>query len=518
MHRSPLSTLVVWLLTVVVSGFFFAFLQLSPTLLDPDGFYHAGLARLVAHGWDGVWSWLPLTVLAHAYADQHWLYHLLVAPLTLVYSPLVAVKAFSAVSAAVAVATIAWVARRLACLTGRQARTGAWLQAVAAVFLIASQPLLFRLNLPKASALAVLLFTLGWWAISERRWYVLGGVVALYPLIHGGWPLLWCVAAVYGFFSFIRWWRAGERPTDIGRLMLTLGGGTALGLLVHPDFPRNLAFFWYQFVQIGLVNYRDVIRVGAEWYSLSLSSLVTTTWLPLLAYFAGLGGTLVTFYRTKKSDSFAAVVIATVLLAATLRSQRFVEYFVPAALFCLVIGLAPWLPRWSLRRGLRQWLGAPLPVATAVTAAGVILLVGFSTLVTVNLWTVAREYRFAGHPFAELASAGQWLQQNAMPGSLVFPSDWDEFPALWYAAPSVRYVSGLDPTFLYAASPTRARLFETLTLGNGTDVGAHIRDDFGAAYVVVTRAGHLDFWQQLERDKNLQPVYADAEATIYQVR
>src|SRR5438445_9850431 len=48
---------------------------------DPDAFYHARVASLLWHGKiSGHFDWLPFTTWGSGYADQHYLYHLLLYP------------------------------------------------------------------------------------------------------------------------------------------------------------------------------------------------------------------------------------------------------------------------------------------------------------------------------------------------------------------------------------------------------------------------------------------------------
>lgn len=114
------------------------------------------------------------------------------------------------------------------------------------------------------------------------------------------------------------------------------------------------------------------------------------------------------------------------------------------------------------------------------------------------------------------AGAAGWLAANTPPGSLVFQTDWDDFPRLFFYNPHNLYTAGLDPTYL---SLYDAALYDTwvaITRGDLTPPGPSIRADFGAEYVLTDRA-HSDFIRAAAADPTLQEVYRDGDAVVYQV-
>jgi len=82
-----------------------------------------------------------------------------------------------------------------------------------------------------------------------------------------------------------------------------------------------------------------------------------------------------------------------------------------------------------------------------------------------------------------------WIRENVPPGEIVFNTDWDDFPKMFYYDTKHRYVSGLDPTYLLdrdkqlKRDPKLAELFKKITLGQQSDPGPLIREKFGARYV-----------------------------------
>jgi hypothetical protein len=86
-------------------------------------------------------------------------------------------------------------------------------------------------------------------------------------------------------------------------------------------------------------------------------------------------------------------------------------------------------------------------------------------------------------------AAMAWIEKNVPPGEMVFNTDWDDFPKMFFYDTKHTYASGLDPTYLLdrdiqlKREPKLLNLYKKITLGNEKDPGPIIRDRFGARYV-----------------------------------
>jgi hypothetical protein len=86
-------------------------------------------------------------------------------------------------------------------------------------------------------------------------------------------------------------------------------------------------------------------------------------------------------------------------------------------------------------------------------------------------------------------SSMAWIRENVPQGEMVFNTDWDDFPKMFYYDTKHTFVSGLDPTYLLdrdnqlKRDPSLAELFKKITLGEESDPAPLIRDKFGARYV-----------------------------------
>ncbi|HEX8708489.1 MAG TPA: hypothetical protein VF723_09625 [Pyrinomonadaceae bacterium] len=94
-----------------------------------------------------------------------------------------------------------------------------------------------------------------------------------------------------------------------------------------------------------------------------------------------------------------------------------------------------------------------------------------------------------------------WIRENVAPGELVFNTDWDDFPKMFFYDTNHAYASGLDPTYLLdrdrelKRDPQLAELYKNVSLGKEKDPAPIIRDRFGARYVFTDNEDiHDDFY------------------------
>jgi hypothetical protein len=119
--------------------------------------------------------------------------------------------------------------------------------------------------------------------------------------------------------------------------------------------------------------------------------------------------------------------------------------------------------------------------AVAAVAAMVIIL-------NFNIHETGKEIAGDAGPDRYEASMA-WIRENVPQGEMVFNTDWDDFPKMFYYDTRHTYVSGLDPTYLLdrdnqlKRDPSLAELFKKITLGEENDPAPLIRDKFGARYV-----------------------------------
>jgi len=486
----------VLLLFIFITGF--AIVQYAtPALPGNDGYYHIKMGYLIrSEGLTPDFPYLPYTILNEAaYYDHHLLYHVFLA-LFATTDPALdgglaltqGAKLASIVMPSLAFLAIWWLLR------GQKVPYAAvWAIGLFAV----SEAFLYRMSMPRAQSMSLLLLVLGLhWLLQGKYKYLLPlGFVFVWA--YNAFPLLIAVAGTYVIATFMlerRFaWQALVYPVI----------GIGLGLLINPYFPQNIDFIvGHLLPKVG----ESSTPVGNEWSPYRTWTLVENSGV---AFMAVLAGVLALGWREKRIDKPTLVALGLMVLFGYMlfESRRFVEYFPPFALIFFALSAAPILREW-----LAEW-GGKRPYLTQLAPIALLVLLAYP--LTVGL-TDARELVADSSPADRYADATIWLHDNAPNGTMVFQTDWDDFTRLFFYNTNAVYTAGLDPTFMELEDEALFDRWVDITQGRVDAPGAAIRDEFGAAYV-FSDLNHDDFMDEAADDPLLQEVYRDEYAVIYRV-
>lgn len=509
---------------VVSFGFFFA-LQTKPVFPDPDSFYHIKIAQLIAgHGVVQNFPWLTFTGLGDYYTDQHFLYHVFLAPFVSNFDPIFGAKLATVIIDAALITLLA------AFLISSRVR---WWWAFLLILFV-TNPFLFRMNLVKAPGFSIILLVIGLWLLFARRVLPLFLLSFLYVWAYGGFVLLGWVALVYLVVAALLGWARHRALASLFRrltprrrrwrqiahskltmLLAAVAGGLTVGVLVHPYFPKNLFFYWQQLVQIGIINFQKVVNVGGEWHPYGFVELLANTVFVSIAVLLALVF-LAIFRRRQSAESWTLGALWLFFFLITLKSRRYVELYVPFSVLFAAFSFRDALAGvrfWDLWKRLttlfeRRWVLVALLGAYILTASTMVIIRDERQLV---------QDLASGFSPTYLSAASQWLAKNTPEGSIVVHSDWDEFPILFYHNDHNRYIVGLDPTFMYQYDKTLYQRWAELTSGNRTDVATPIILNDLKSSVVLVAKDHQPFRRTMEAQKGFTMVYEDEDAWIYRL-
>ena len=489
---------------------------------DFDGYYHIKWSRMLweslrSRSFPPVFSWLPLTTLnPNNYVDHHLLFHVFQIPFT--FGDLRdGAKVSSVLFASIALFSCFWLLLRFRIRYGM-----IWLLAL----LGCSAPFLFRLNMAKAPPFAITFLVLGIYLLFKKKYWPLIPLAFVFALTYD--MVVFLILAACIWVIVIAW---TEHRFEWRPLVWVLAG-TAAGFVINPYFPHNLQLF-YEHLRVKLTPNDFSTKVGNEWYPYSAWEFIGNSLVACVAMVVG----YIAFDpedRQRAHHPLFFLLFSTVLMIMTARWKRIAEYWPPFAVMFSAFALQPWLAgarsafsnlptdvmdelqpffdrdelavsseeaeNQALRRTI---IGAVVAIALAVAFA-------FSFRATmVDIGTSERhDYYRAG---------AEWMRANVPPGEIIFNTDWDDFPRLFYFDPSHRYVSGLDPTYLFDKDPALSKLYDRITLGEESDPGPLIRDRFGARYV-FTDNSHGNFYDKANESGWFEVVYEDAQCMILHVR
>lgn len=521
-----------WLSYVVVYAVAFLLLlvfQASPYFADPDSFYHAKMALLIRdQGIVTNFPWLQLTVLGQHYTDQHFLYHVLLIPFVSWLPPLIGLKLATVVFGALFATVFYWACRRL---------NVRW-PIVFVLILLAIRPLTFRMSLAKAPSTALVFLFVGLVWMFEYKLKRLFALAFAYVWYYGGFPLLGVSAAIITTTSWLhnRLITKHNSHQFVNKVMslvtrasrhhrqrwpnltvfLVVVGGLVAGLVVNPYFPSNIGFYEQQLVNIGIINFQKVIGVGNEWYPYNVGDLLANGALATLLILIALVGCVLRF-RAQSKRSWALFVLMVFSFLLTLKSRRYVEYYIPLAVFWSAVSISDALRgiqlkqavqqfrRWFFRRRIGQVFGVLI---------GVYIALGIGFVVGRDFRNERKDLQ-SGFLATKFQPVSEWLAANTPPGSRIVHSDWDEFPVLFYHNTHNTYIIGLDPTFLYKANHDTYWTWANITLGKFQgDIVNAVSRTLQSRYVFVA-AGHDVMDRQFRRHPEFEIVYQDQEATVY---
>ena len=512
-------------------GFVFWWLQYSTDAIccgDFDGYYHIGWSQQL---WQGIRSgrlpqfiWLPLTTLnARDYVDHHFLFHVLQIPFTFFSDVRTGAKISAWLFASLAVLSCYWLILRY-----RIKYPLLWLVAL----LGCSAPFLFRMSMTKAMSVSVVLLIVGIHLLFQRKYLWLLPLAFFFTLTYDMFVLLALVAAIW---TATLLWSEGRFEW---RPLAWVGVGIVAGTIINPYFPHNVRLL-YAHVLMKFTTKGFSTAVGQEWYPYESWDFARNCAVAFAAMVAG----YIAFNaqdRKRAAHALFFLVFSTILLIANARWRRFAEYWPPFAVLFAAFSLQLLFERARSAYGslpadvldeLEPYLDQPASVAAQQSAAETTMWSErnktFAASVVAVLLTIpmiamivaeTREIATTA-PHAEYTKGIEWMRTHVPAGQVIFNTDWDDFPKLFYYDPTHAYVSGLDPTYLYDKDQSLSRLFEDITLGRHKDPGPVIRERFGARYVFTDNDDvHNDIYDAAMDSGWFDEVYTDADCTIFYIR
>jgi len=507
---------------VIAITFIFWRLQFSTSAIccgDFDGYYHIKWSRTLWEAFKGgklvpTFPWLPLTTLnPKDYVDHHWLFHIFQIPFAQFRDPRMGAKVASILFGSFALISCYWFLIRY-----RIRYLLVWLVAL----LACSAPFLFRMNMAKAPPLAIIYLVIAIHLLFKNKYWPLLPLALIFTLTYDMFVLL--VLAAVLWTAVIGW---TERRFE-WRPLLWVAAGTVAGLVINPYFPHNLQLL-YEHVRVKITASDYDVKVGSEWYPYDSWEFIGNSLVACVSMVVGYVAFEVGERRRAHYPLFF-LLFSTALMIMNARWKRIAEYWPPFAVMFAAFSLQPWIEgsRSLLTRLPSDILAELEPFLDRIATpprpaydgliktivAGVIAC-ALGVVLLFNLKATVKEIGTSEpHNFYE--AGAKWLRANVPPQEIVFNTDWDDFPRLFYFDETHYYVSGLDPSYLYDRDPVLSRLYERITLGKEDDPGPLIRDRFGARYV-FTDNNHHDFVSAANVSGWFEIVYEDEHCMILHI-
>jgi hypothetical protein len=338
--------------------------------------------------------------------------------------------------------------------------------------------------------LAIVLFK---WADENRpankKWLLasVGAISFLFVWTYGGFVfvpffiLAFCIAlSVY------------RRKIVFAPLAVSMAG-MGLGVMLHPHGGNFVTLMYDQLFRTGLGAGSEV-PAGGEWRPFDLLWFIKSNLLLLLAWAMAIILELERLYRKQKIswESLWMHGTALGLLALTLWHRRFIEYWVPFVVLAAAVSLSPQLAKISWKGFRESWSShAEVRVILSLLAASTIITLGYNVyLANYNLGYGEYATTYKG--------ASEWMADNSERGDIIFDTQWDQFPQLFYWNDKNYYLVGMDPTFMHIYDRDLYWKWRKIADDNPEDwtdareIRRILKDDFKAKFVFADTGRNPD--------------------------
>lgn len=438
----------VWLLFFAI--FLLAHLSINGLFGPDDPYYHAKHSQLMAESGrlDLVEPWLEFHFFKYAPTDPWWGYHLILAGLIYLAGPFLGSKILAAILAAAVFAVFYYFLSRW-----RTAKPFVW----TFLFFSSSALFQFRLLLERPLLLSMIFLPLAFWLISRKKYWGLFFLSLLYTLSYNLGPLVIPLGLACVFVEYLF-----EKKIDL-KIVLAASGGVLAGVFVHP---RSLNYFYVMFVHFWQVLYLKFVRgielgVGEEIqiksfiYFLRANFIVLVFFILALAVFFAFK-----FWRReeKKITITTLALMSSFWLALALVVPRAVDYWLPFAWLFIALILSVFSQNREYGQ-IKDFLNRKInfKISRLFIYAAILLIAANNFLQIFNQLKArdgAEDYNFK--------EANQWLKTHTAKGSIVFYDNWSYWPVMFFYNDYNRYITGMDPTFLYEYSPDLFWLWHNL--------------------------------------------------------
>jgi hypothetical protein len=471
-------------------GFYAILAMTGPDPFDIDALFHYRIASLILT--QGPWvdiSWLPFTVLGDHGTDHQWLFHALLAPLTLMGDSVRAVNAAAAIAGAAMAAVMVPFLRRAHV---------PWAPLVAVVMMFAADVLPGRYICLRAQDIAVVFMVAMLFAIAWRRTAWVGAVAFLFTQsYHGAVIMGLLLGATLGAQLLL------ERKAQWSAITATAVGVLA-GLLASPWFPHNVGYLVFHTVFKTTDAVPDL--VGSEWLPIPPRVLLTSALVAHVSLACGLAAWGSRWRAGRRpvlgTDALAALALTALFLAMAAFAWRFLEYYAP---FAVLTAALLWRDAASL---------AP-PPWRARTLMPLLLVAGLAWGVVMGVRTLALAPRTPFDAYADMVAYIEAHDEHPM----VFNTRWPDFQSLVFWTHRARYVAGLDGHYLLFGDPARFRVWYDIARGsaNGRDDNMRrVAGTFGAHWALVARVQPA-IAQSFSRDPAARLVLSTRDGWLFEL-
>jgi hypothetical protein len=326
------------------------------------------------------------------------------------------------------------------------------------------------------------------WAFARERSYLLAIAALLYPLTY---VAFWQIPLILIIATEAARLLSGERIH--WKPIAIVIAGITIGLALHPNT--------YNLIQINWIHMSDILfqkAWGKQFMNLGkeFNPYPLVDWgRYLVVIVIMMGVALVLSWRHRRSSPvpFAFALASLTFGLLTVRSLRFLEYFVPFSVAALA--LASSHLRWRF-----------LPQALLI----------LSLLYTIALGTEPYRNLSVKHKAHIDPEIARFFSQKIPVGSQVFTTGWDYTGNLMLALPERYFIVAADPTLFYKKDPKLYDIWYRIPLDAPIDSVEAIRLLFKSRFVIsLNFTAYWPFFDTLRSDPTVKTLFANEKWLLF---
>lgn len=456
---------------VLICTLVFTTLNFSQDTLFDDGYFHIRFAEqmrtsigILPHSLPNIYY----SVWNYNFYDKHYLFHLFLMPFT--FGDLF----FGAKLANVLLAVLLF-----ACFYFLMKKLNVNNPAVATIFLaLCSSWLIFRLVLPRAISLGILLLVLGIYFIESRKPRALGILAFAFVWAYAAYPILLVVLIVLKVTEYMLF-RTNylDNLRSNRKLISYCVLGTILGIIINPFFPSNIINAANVDLEASL--FRSPELGNAEWSSASTIGFISGSALVL-----GLVFFIVMFFlykgKSMRETPFKYLVLSLFLAILSAKATRIIDFFIPVlVIFCFTAISQLGYKISADRRDIRQ----------LIVVAIVSMIVAVPCLILLNDYITS--------DYGNFSPCTKWISENVPEKSIIYDTVYDDFPQLYFYLPNHYFISGMDEYYLYKYDKNMFRLQRDFWDGNVS--GEKIKTQFNSSIVFLDKSQSKNTYDKLKK-------------------
>ncbi|MFH1759912.1 MAG: hypothetical protein ABIA63_02305 [bacterium] len=283
--------------------------------------------------------------------------------------------------------------------------------------------------------------------------------------------------------------------------------GIICGWLLHPNFPNNIYGFYIQNVQVLISAWASNVNLGmgGEFFPMNTRQLIQVNTASLIVLFIAFF--LNFFYKFKISFSSKFLFLLSFFyFAATLMTKRFAEYWVPLSIWFSASIISDYLDTIDLKELFNEYkLEFIAFVLLIITSVGVLFVRSNQDLLT--------QTRGGSLNYINTAV---WMYNNIPAKEVIYTTDWDEAPYLFYINHKNYYMVFLDPNFMYHYDKNLWQTWHDLNNGKKSDKEVYplLKNYFKTKWLFVDNTAYA-FRKQLLGDPKIKLMYNGGDSSVF---